>query len=328
MKNWLRDWWRRKTPAPAPVQAGANPDRAEDVLKRLEWTVLRRLDGLLQGHHRTLMRGQGLDLADLREYQHHDDVRHIDWNLTARMDLPHVRVYTEDREMTAWFLLDLSASVDFGSGQQRKSELARDFVIALARMLTREGNRIGAILYGNQVDTVLPARGGRRQVLQLLHHLQVRRAPAQQTHATRLNHLLQAGAQSIRRRSTLFVVSDFISEPGWERTLSQLAQRHDVVVVRLFDPLEAQLPDLGLLPMRDAETGDYLLVDTHDKRFRQRFAELSEQREQTLRQTLARSGVDALELRTDDDLIESLVRFCRLRQQRLRGRAGPVQAAA
>jgi uncharacterized protein (DUF58 family) len=327
MKNWLRNLWGRQAPVSVPLEARPISDRAEEVLKRLEWTVLRRLDGLLQGHHRTLMRGNGLDLADLREYQHHDDVRHIDWNLTARMDLPHVRVYTEDREMTAWFLLDLSASVDFGSGQQRKSDLARDFVVSLARMLTREGNRIGALLYGSQVDTVLPARSGRRQVLQLLHHLQARRPPAQ-SHATRLNHLLQAGAQTIRRRSTLFVVSDFISEPGWERTLGLLAQRHDVVVVRLFDPLEQQLPDLGLLPMRDAETGDYLLVDTHDRRFRQRFAQLSEQREQSLRQTLVRSGVDALELRTDDDLMESLVRFCRLRQQRLRGRAGSPKAAA
>jgi uncharacterized protein (DUF58 family) len=328
MKSWLRNLLRRPAPAATPLETGPGHGQADEVLKRLEWTVLRRLDGLLQGHHRTLMRGQGLDLADLREYQHHDDVRHIDWNLTARMDLPHVRVYTEDREMTAWFLLDLSASVDFGSGQQRKSELARDFVVTLARMLTREGNRIGAILYGSQVDTVLPARSGRRQVLQLLHHLQARRAPATQTHATRLNNLLQAGAQSIRRRSTLFVVSDFISEPGWERTLGLLAQRHDVVVVRLFDPLEMQLPDLGLLPMRDAETGDYLLVDTHDQGFRRRFTELSEQREKSLRQALARSGVDALELRTDDDLIESLVRFCRLRQQRLRGGAGRSHAAA
>ncbi len=327
MKNWLRDLWRRQALPSPPLEAAPISARAEEVLKRLEWTVLRRLDGLLQGHHRTLMRGNGLDLADLREYQHHDDVRHIDWNLTARMDLPHVRVYTEDREMTAWFLLDLSASVDFGSGQQRKSELARDFVVSLARMMTREGNRIGAILYGSHVDTMLPARSGRRQVLQLLHHLQTRRSPAQQSHATRLNHLLQAGAQTVRRRSTLFVVSDFISEPGWERTLGLLAQRHDVVVVRLFDPLEQQLPDLGLLPMRDAETGDYLMVDTHDKRFRQRFAQLSEEREQALRQTLTRSGVDALELRTDDDLIDALVRFCHLRRQRLRGRIGSPVAA-
>ncbi|MBM3363259.1 MAG: hypothetical protein FJY42_11450 [Betaproteobacteria bacterium] len=198
--------------------------------------------------------------------------------------------------------------------------MARDFVAALGRMLTREGNRIGAILYGSQVDAVLPARGGRLQVLHLLQHL-LNRKPQQQPYATQLDKLLQAAAQSIRRRSTVFVVSDFISEPGWERTLGQLAQRHDVVAVRLFDPLELQLPDLGLVPMRDAETGDYLMVDTHDRRFRQRFSELAAQRELSLRQSLARSGVDALELRTDDELIEALMRFCRLRLQRLRGRA-------
>lgn len=326
MKSWLRKLLKGAPDPEAAPAAASVIGRAEEVLKRLEWTVLRRLDGLLQGHHRTVMRGNGLDLADLREYQHHDDVRHIDWNLTARMDVPHVRVYTEDREMTAWFLLDLSASVDFGSGGPRKIELARDFVAALARLLTREGNRVGAIVYGSQVDTVLPARGGRLQVLQLLHHL-LERKPQQQPHATQLNKLLLAAAQSVRRRSTVFVVSDFISEPGWERTLGQLAQRHDVVAVRLFDALEMHLPDLGLLPMRDAETGDYLMVDTHDKRFRQRFAQLAEQREQSLRQTLAGSGVDALELRTDDDLIEALVRFCRLRQQRLRGRVTGAAAA-
>jgi len=319
MRSWLRKLFEG-SPAAQAVPAPAVAGQAEEVLKRLEWTVLRRLDGLLQGHHRTLMRGNGLDLADLREYQHHDDVRHIDWNLTARMDAPHVRVYTEDREMTAWFLLDLSASVDFGSGGLRKNEVARDFVAALGRMLTREGNRIGAILYGSQVDTILPARGGRLQVLHLLQHL-LNRKPQQQPYATQLDKLLQAAAQSIRRRSTVFVVSDFISEPGWERTLGQLAQRHDVVAVRLFDPLELQLPDLGLVPMRDAETGDYLMVDTHDRRFRQRFSELAAQRELSLRQSLARSGVDALELRTDDELIEALMRFCRLRLQRLRGRA-------
>lgn len=328
MKNWLRNFWSGRERPPAPEQAAPVSEAAEAALKRLEWTVLRRLDGLLQGHHRTLMRGQGLDLADLREYQHQDDVRHIDWNLTARMDLPHVRVYTEDREMTAWFVLDLSASVGFGSGRQYKSELARDFVVSLARMLTREGSRVGAFLYGTQVDTVLPARGGRRQVLHLLHHLQNRPPPAPQAQTTQLNDLLQAAAQGVRRRSTVFLVSDFISEPGWEKSLGLLAQRHDVVVVRLFDPLEMQLPDLGLLPMRDAETGDHLLVDTHDPRLRQRFAQLAEKREQALRQTLARSGVDALELRTDDDLIEALVRFCRLRQQRLGVRAGLMRARA
>ena len=245
--------------APAPLV-----ERAENLLRRLEWTVLRRLDGLLQGHHRTVMRGQGMDLADLREYQHHDDVRHIDWNLTARMDQPHVRVFTEDREMSAWFLLDLSGSVDFGSGHQRKSDLAQELVAVLARMLTREGNRVGAMIYRSQVEAVLPARGGRPQVLQLMHLL--RQRPAQVSSApTRLHDLLRTAAQGIRRRSTIVLVSDFISEPGWEQALGLLAQRHDVVAVRLYDPLEMDLPDIGLLPLRDAETGQTLWVDTHDK---------------------------------------------------------------
>jgi uncharacterized protein (DUF58 family) len=299
-------------------------ERADRLLKRLEWTVLRRLDGLLQGHHRTLMRGHGMDLADLREYQHHDDVRHIDWNLTARLDQPHVRIYTEDREMSAWFLLDLSASVHFGSGIQRKSELTEHFVAILARLLTREGNRVGAMLYRASVDTVVPARGGRMQVLQIMHQMSQRR-PADSAQPTRLQDLLEAAAHTIKRRSTVFVVSDFISEPGWEKALGLLARRHDVVAVRLFDPLEMELPDLGLLPMRDAETGQYLMVDTHDRRFRQRFAELAQAREQTLRRALVLAGVDALELRTDDDLLDALVRFCRLRQGRVRG---PSSAAA
>src|SRR6187200_35526 len=158
------------------VPVGGLPDDrdAEALLKRLEWTVLRRLDGILQGDYRTLMRGAGLDLADLREYQHHDDVRHIDWNVTARLQIPHVRVFTEDREMAAWFLLDLSPSVDFGSGEQRKRNVSAEFVAVLARMLTRHGNRVGAMLYGSGVDTVIPTRGGRRHVLHVLHAIQHR----------------------------------------------------------------------------------------------------------------------------------------------------------
>ena len=152
----------------APVGGLPDDRNAEALLKRLEWTVLRRLDGLLQGDHRTLMRGAGLDLADLREYQHHDDVRHIDWNVTARLQQPYVRQFTEDRELAAWFLVDLSASVDFGSNRFTKRRIARDFVAVLARLLSRHGNRIGALLYGNTVDAMLPVRGGRSHVLQLL----------------------------------------------------------------------------------------------------------------------------------------------------------------
>ncbi len=312
---------------------GASGEDAEQLLRRLEWTVLRRLDGLLQGHHRTLMRGNGMDLADLREYQHHDDVRHMDWNVTARTGQPHVRVFTEDREMSAWFLLDLSASVDVGSGRQRKRQVSAEFVAAVARLLVQGGNRVGALLYGSAVDTHLPARGGRGQVLQLLHRLGQRPA-ARPGQGTRLADLLEAAARRIRRRSTLFVVSDFISEPGWERPLGLLARRHEVVAVRVLDAFERELPDLGLLPLRDAETGEFLWVDTHDRGFRDRYAELARAREAQLLSALAAAGVDALELRTDDDLLESLVRFCALRRRQVQSQAAsthpgrhPPQAA-
>ena len=309
-----------------------SPTSADALLKRLEWTVIKRLDGLLQGDFRTLMRGTGLDLADLREYQHHDDVRHIDWNVTARLQVPHVRQFHEDREMSAWFLLDLSASVDFGSGDRNKRQLSLDFVGTLARLLTRHGNRVGAMLYGSGVDAVLPARGGRSHVLQILHAM---RTPAKPPAAdgggtTRLHELLQAALQTVRQRATVFVVSDFISQPGWDKPLGQLTQRHDVVAVRLTDPLELELPDLGLITLRDAETGEHVLVDTHDVGFRRRFARIAAQREAELREGLNRAGVDTLELATDEDLVDALVRFVdlRRRRQRLGGGALPAHLRA
>ena len=296
-------------------------DSAEQLLRRLEWTVLRRLDGLLQGDYRTLLRGAGMDLADLREYQHHDDVRHIDWNVTARLQQPHVRVFTEDREMSAWFLLDLSASMDFGSGDQRKRSLSAEFVAVLARLLTRRGNRVGAMLYGSGVDAVIPARSGRQHILQLLHTLQMR-PDALPAGPTRLHELLESAAKHIRRRSSIFVLSDFISESGWEKPLGQLAERHEVLAVRLVDPMELDLPDLGLIPITDAETGEQLLVDTHDAGFRRRFARIAAQREADLRQSLTKAGVDTLELQTDGDLVDALMRFTDVRKRRARLSAG------
>src|SRR5204862_3193601 len=154
-----------------PMSPLVRPRSPERLLDRLDWTVIRRLDGLLQGDYRTLFRGFGLDLADLREYQYHDDVRYIDWNVTARLSTPYVREYHEDREVTAWFLLDLSASIDFGSRGVRKRNVSQDFVAVLARLLTRHGNRVGALLYGRGIESMIPARTGRRHVLQILHEM-------------------------------------------------------------------------------------------------------------------------------------------------------------
>jgi uncharacterized protein (DUF58 family) len=326
MKNWLRSRFAAPAaPAGAPPSAGLAAHHAEQVLRRLEWKVIRRLDGLLQGDYRTLLRGAGLDLADLREYQLHDDVRHIDWNVTARMQVPYVRVFTEDREMSAWFLLDLSPSVDFGSSELRKRNVSAEFVAVLARLLTRHGNRVGAMLYGSGVDTIIPTRSGRRHVLHLLHSM-LDRPPEREGGITRLHELLASAASFIKRRSTVYVVSDFISEPGWEKPLAQLAQRHEVVAVRVLDPLELELPDLGLLTLRDAETGEQVVVDTHDVGFRKRFARIAAQREADLRQALTRSSVDALELSTDADLVDAIVRFVEMRKRRMQLTAGGLPA--
>jgi uncharacterized protein (DUF58 family) len=292
--------------------------QAESVLRRLEWTVIRRLDGLLQGDYRTLFRGFGLDLADLREYQPYDDVRHIDWNVTARTQVPHVRVYNEDREVTAWFLLDLSPSMDFGSREVNKRQVLTEFTAVLARLLTRQGNKVGVILYNGVSEYMVPPRASRLHVLHVLEriHLQARLRHAPQTD---LGAFLGRSLTAIKRRALIFVVSDFISKPGWERMLSQLGQRHEGIAVRLVDPLETALPDIGLLAFQDAETGEQMLVDTDDKRFRRRFAAEAARAEEFMVNAFAEAGMDVLELSTGDDLVDAILRFADLRrtQQRL-----------
>jgi uncharacterized protein (DUF58 family) len=297
----------------------------EAVLRRLEWTVIRRLDGLLHGDYRTLFRGFGLDLADIREYQYGDDVRHIDWNVTARLQAPYVREYHEDRDVTAWLLLDLSRSVDFGS-QVKKGSVSRDFVAVLARLLTGHGNRVGAMLYGDDVEEVIPARNGRRHVLHLLHRMS-ERPQTPEGRGTDLEAFLKAAMRTIRRRSLVFIVSDFIAPAGWEKPLLQLAQRHEVIAVRLHDPLETELPDLGLVVFQDAETGEQLFVDTHDRGFRERFAAEAGKREAEIRHAFARAGVDALELSTDADIVDTVVRFAALRKRRAGGRPNDLRVA-
>ncbi len=287
----------------------------ERVLQRLEWKVIRRLDGALQGDYRSLFYGYGVDFADIREYQPGDDIRYIDWNVTARMDTPYIRQYTEDREVTAWFLLDLSPSMDFGTQDNLKRSMLIDFVGTVSRLLTRHGNRVGAILYSSQVERTIPARGGRIQVLRLINELldepQLPKAPL-----TDLGELLKAGLYGIKRRSLVFVLSDFISAPGWDRFLSLLNQKHDVVTIRLWDPREVKLPDVGPVIMEDSETGERLYVDTHDKKFRKRFQEAVQKREAMLSDAFKRSGVDAMSLATDEDLVRAIVRFAALRQRR------------
>jgi len=300
--------------------SGSRPP-AEAILRRLEWTVLRRLDGMLHGDYRTLFRGFGLDLADLREYQYNDDVRHIDWNVTARMSQPYVRTFNEEREVTAWFVLDLSPSLDFGSSSTIKRAVSVEFVAVLARLLTKHGNRVGALFYGDELDTVIPSRAGRRHVLHLLHRMMARET-REKARETDLGAFFHAAGEMMKRRSLVFVVSDFVSKPGWGPALARLSRRHEVVAVRLYDPLEMELPDLGLVVIQDAETGEQVLVDTHDAKFRKRFAETATRREGETRAALRQAQVDTLELCTDDDLADAIYRFADLRKRRSQLAAG------
>lgn len=290
----------------------------ERLLQRLDWTVIRRLDGLLQGNYRTLFRGFGLELAELREYQFSDDVRAIDWYVTARMQTPYIRLRVEDREVTAWFLLDLSPSMDFGTVRTRKRDLLVELVGVLSRLLTRHGNRVGAVLYNGRTARVIPAEAGKIQVLRLLKELRAEPKLARSP-ATRLSALLEAAERVVRRPSLVFVVSDFFSEPGWEKPLGVLTHRHEVLAVRLFDPREGVIPDIGMVVLEDAESGQQIHLDTHNRGFRARFAEAVRRREHDLRAALSRSAVDYLEISTEGDLVEEIVRFASIRKRRRSG---------
>jgi uncharacterized protein (DUF58 family) len=296
----------------------ATPDR---ILHRLDWQVIRRLDGLLMGDYRTLFYGHGLDFADLRAYQPEDDIRHIDWNVTARLNSPYVRQYLEEREITAWFLLDLSASMAFGPPQRSKQNILIDLSATLARLLTRGGNRVGAILYNSEVEAIIPPRGGQNQVLRLIRDLQ-RQLGSPSTSETDLKVLLRTGLNTFKRRSLLILISDFFSLPGWERPLSQLNRRHDLVAMRVWDPHEVELPAAGMVFVEDAETGEQVYVDTSDPAFRRRLSEVVDQNEAQLRTHLRRARVDAFSVSTEEDLVRALVRMAGMRVHRLRSARG------
>jgi uncharacterized protein (DUF58 family) len=297
------------------MQPSTSKSTPERILQRLDWQVIRRLDGILQGDYRSLFYGFGLDLADLREYQPGDDIRHIDWNVTARMATPYVRQYTEDREITAWFLLDLSPSVDFGTVENLKRDSLIDFAAVLARLLTRHGNQVGAIFYNGQTERVIPAGAGRLHVLRMINDLLGQpRLPG--APFTDLSVVMATAYRIIRRRSLIVVVSDFISAPGWEEMLGLLNRRHEVLAVRLWDPREVELPDIGLVVMQDSETGEQLLVDTHDRHFRQRFQEAMQHRRAGLEAAFRHARVDVLSLSTEDDLVAAIVEFAARRKQR------------
>ena len=278
------------------------PDR---LLHRLEWRVVRRLDGRLQGGYRTSRRGSGLDFAGLRPYVEGDDARHIDWNVTARLDEPQVREFTEDRELTTWLVLDRSASMAVGRAGRGKEHVLAELALVLARLLGRSGNRVGAVLYDAGAVRVVPAGTGRSQALRIGRELERVGVP-RAAETTDLAAML-AAVTSLARRCLVVVVSDFIGTGAWERPLLRLAHRNEVVALRVVDDADDALPEVGLIVVEDAETGEQLLVDANDPEFRARYRDGVDEREAVLQGGMRRAGVPLHRVDPGTDVVDTLL---------------------
>ncbi|MEO7222817.1 MAG: VWA domain-containing protein, partial [Devosia sp.] len=232
--------------------------------------------------------------------------------------------------VTAWFLLDLSPSVDFGSGDTNKRQVLSEFVGIVARLLTRQGNKVGAVLYDGVNSFVVPPRGGRQQVLYMLERI-AKNPRLLHTPRTDISRFIGGAFSALKRRSLVFVVSDFISNPGWDKALLALTRRHEVLAVRLVDPVDGDIPDIGMLQFEDSETGETVFVDTGDAGFRRRYADVAEQNEHMLLDAFTAAGTDVLELSTDDDLVDAIRRFAdlkRMQQSLNTGAAMPAHLGA
>lgn len=288
--------------------ASTGAQRPEEVLRRLELTITRRLDGLLQGDYQALLPGLGSEPGDSREYQEGDDVRRMDWAVTARTTVPHVRDPVADRELESWAIVDCSASLDFGTAGCEKRDLALAAVAAVGFLTTRTGNRFGALMVRPDGIGRMPPRSGRQPLMALLHKLAVRER-VDGGGATDLGAAIQSHLVARRRRGLAVVVSDFLSPPGWERPLAGLASRHQVLAVEVVDPRELELPNVGFLTLVDPETGRRMEIQTAKAGLRARYAEAAAAQRAEIAAAIRRSGAQHLILRTDRDWLRDIVDF-------------------
>lgn len=301
---------------------------AEALLRRLELTVRNKLDGLLQGNYLGLVPGPGTEAGDSRPYVIGDDVRRMDWPVTARTLVPHIRQTVADRELESWLLVDLSPSMDFGTARSEKRELALAAVTAVAHLTVRGGNRVGAIVWNGERSTLIPARAGRdhaRYLLRRVAHLP-RASAAPHSRTGGLAAMLEQLRRPQRRRGLVAVVSDFLepagdnsaggavgaagaAPPDWERALRALADRHQLLGVEIVDPRELELPPTGLVTFVDTETGRQVEVQTSDRGVRERYAAAAARQRQRIADALRHCGAGHLQLRTDGIWVEDIVRY-------------------
>jgi uncharacterized protein (DUF58 family) len=300
-------------------------ERVDRMLRRLQWTVMRPLAARIGGDERSLFLGAGIEVDELREYQPGDDVRLMDWNLSARAGRPYIRQSQVSRALDVWLALDLSASVDWGTAECVKRDRATELAAVSAQIFLRHGHRVGLFMFADKPAAVIPPGAGGRYLLRLLHAVQ--QHPPQKKHGkTNLASALTHLNRTLPRRSLLILVSDFLVPDGWQKILRQMAQRHEIVAVRLTDPRELELPDVGLITLEDPETGTQLVVDTSSKDLRERFQREARAQYNRLNADLSAAAVNLLELRTDAPMLPALVKFLEKRRREAplanRGRAG------
>lgn len=313
---------------PAAPEFNSMPGQQDQALKallhRLNWKLLRPLATHFGGQERSILTGTGMELSEVREYQPGDDIRFIDWNVTARASGTFVREAQVERSLDVWLLLDLSASIDWGTALSSKRERALEFVATAGQLLSRDGNRLGAVLFADKVLKVIPPSTGQAHLVRLLRQLSDT-ATKTGPHNTGLAAALAYAAKIITRRSLVLVVSDFITEDDWEKGLGKLTYRHEVVAAQVRDPRESELPDVGIITLEDPETGQQLVVDTGDRKLRENFRAAAQAQAEKLENQFKKSRVDRLVISTGEDLLPALVKFLQARRFRHHRPLNPVR---
>jgi len=294
---------------PTPARPGPGP-LAEGLLRALDISIGRRVEGQLAGDFRSNLLGAGTELAMIRPYVAGDDVRRIDWAVTARTGETHVRVDLAERVLVTWLVLDTSVSMQFGTADRRKADVAEGVAVAIGHLSTRRGNRLGVVTFGGEESRALPPRQGRVGLVGLLAALRTE-PPAEGPGSTTLASALRRTGALARQRSLVVVVSDFRGDREWRRPLLELAGHHDVVAVEVRDPREQELTNVGLLYLVDPETGRQLRVDTRSRRLRERFAVAAAAERADLERSLSSVGVRHVVLSTSGDWLRPLVTFLR-----------------
>lgn len=303
------------------LQSSTVSGQTRETLRRLELEVTRRLDGILHGDHQGLVPGHGTELGETRAYAAGDDVRRIDWNVSARLAEPHIRQTIADRELQTWLVLDQSARLDFGTAKCEKRDLVLAAAGAVGFLTNRDGNQIGAVFAGRGDARAVPAKGTRKHLLRILHDLAA--APRNDGDGiTDLGAALRKVSTLSSRRGLVVVVSDFQVQDGWREPLKVLARRHDVLAIEVLDPRELELPNVGLLPVSDPATGQIREIPTQKKSVREAYAAAATARRAALTNGFREAHIDHLLLRTDRDWLEDVVLFIGQRRHRMSGLGG------